>query len=446
MPRRSHLQSRGACPYPLVADGPRHTWLARCRVAAVLVFVFALIAAFLFALGSVVQQRAAAQAPPQDVMSVRLLWWLVRRKLWLVGVVTALIGNAFSATALGRGGVTIVEPLLATRLLFVLPMIAFWTRRRPARRDLAAAVVTTVGVAVFIAAGHPSSDTSSAGTSNLQWILGGGIVVALATLAAVAGRRLPALRRAPLLAGAAGLLFGLQATLTSDADRHISHPLHLLTTWVVYAVVVVAVLGTLFVQSAYEMAPLPASFPAQVTVEPITGVILGVTVLDGTIRLGPLPLVLEVLGLLLMVAGIFFLARSPLVVGELLRVRIRDDEGQAYQREHDLLRALHGLEATLDRMQASPHPHAPRRRDQRRLRRELEHADRELIRLAAVLGDLERLHARPPEPTGRDAPRPVEIDADTARFEHVLRSRAQELTGRTADLCTRAQALLTAAR
>ncbi|MGH3745007.1 MAG: DMT family transporter [Mycobacteriales bacterium] len=410
-----------------------------------LVFVFSIVAAFLFALGSVVQQRAAAQAPPQDVMSFRLLLWLVRRKLWLIGVVTALVGNGFSATALGHGGVAIVEPLLSTRLLFVLPMIAFYARRRPARRDLVAAAVTIGGLAVFIAAGRPSIDAGSASTTGPQWALAVGIVAGLAAVVAVGGRHLPAVQRAPLLAGASGLLFGLQAALTSDADRLVSHPLSLLSSWVPYAVLVVAVLGTLFLQSAYEMAPLPASFPAQVTVEPITGVVLGVTVLDGSIRLGPPALALAVLGLVAMLAGIFALARSPLVVGDLLRVRIRDDEGQAYQREHHLLRALRGLEVTLDRVQSSPHPQAPRRRDQRRLRGELEHVDRELTRLGSVLADLERLHARPSEPDGRGALDPVQVDADTARFEQMLRRRALELTDRTAHLCTRTQALLAAA-
>lgn len=407
-----------------------------------LVYVFALAAAFLFALGSVIQQHAAAEAPPQDVMSLRLLWWLVRRRLWLLGLATAAIGNGFSATALGRGGVTIVEPLLSTRLLFVLPMMGFWVRRGPARRDVVAAAVTAIGLSMFIVAGQPSVPKAGAADSDLHWAIGGGIVVGLAVLAAMGGRRLPALKRAPLLAGAAGLLFGLQATLTSDADRLIGHPVELLTGWLPYAVVVVAVLATLFLQSAYEMAPLPASFPAGATTEPITGVILGVTVLGGTISLGPAELALEVLGLLLMIAGIAVLARSPLVLGELVRVRIRDEEVQAYQRERDLLRSLEGLESTLDRIHASPEPAVASRHDQRRLHAELEHVDRELVRLAAILRDLERLHERPPVARPAASFGPLDIGTDAEELERLLRSRARELTARSVGLRMRARALL----
>lgn len=405
------------------------------------VYAFSLAAALLFAAGSVVQQRAAAQAPPQDVMSWRLLLWLVRRRLWLVGVVTALVGNVFSATALGRGGVAVVEPLLATRLLFVIPMVSVWARRRPARRDLVAAAVTAAGLAVFIVAGHPSSPTSTARTSGVTWAIGIGVAGGLALAAAVAGRRLPALRRAPLLAGGAGILFGLQATLTSDADRLIGRPLTLLTTWVPYAVIAVAVTGTLFVQSAYELAPLPVSFPAQVTAEPISGVILGVTVLDGTVRLTAGALALEVVGLLAMVVGMAALARSPVVTGQLTRLQVRDEEGQAYRRERELFRDLQALESRLDRIQANPRPETLQRRDQRRLQAEVAHIGAELAALAQVLADLERLHRLPTATTWAPGG-PVDDDIDSERFELALRGRARDLGARTGSLCARARSLL----
>lgn len=408
-----------------------------------LVYVFALAAAVLFAAGSVVQQRAAAQAPPQDVMSLRLLLWLVRRRLWLIGVVTALVGNAFSATALGRGGVAVVEPLLATRLLFVIPMVALWSRRLPARRDLLAAAVTAAGLAVFIVAGHPTSPESTAHTSGVTWAVGIGAAGGLAVAFAVAGRRLPALRRAPLLAGGAGILFGLQATLTSDADRLIGRPLTLLATWVPYAVIVVAITGTLFVQSAYELAPLPVSFPAQVTAEPITGVILGVTVLEGTVRLTAAALALEVVGLLAMVAGMAALARSPVVSGQLTRLQVRDEEGQAYRREQELFRDLRSLESRLDAIGADPRPGTLRPADQRRLHAEVERIGRELTALSEVLADLERLH-RLPMSTGLGLGGPVGADDDTERFELALRGRARELGERTGSLCARARSLLPA--
>ena len=119
----------------------------------------------------------------------------------------------------------------------------------------------------------------------------------------VAGRRRSAGPRC--WPAGAGLLFALQAALTSTAVHQLNHPAALLSSWYPYAVVAVALTATLFVQSAYELAPLPSSFPAQVTAEPLCGIALGVGVLAGTIRLGPLPLAGEVVGLLGMLGGCF---------------------------------------------------------------------------------------------------------------------------------------------
>ena len=93
------------------------------------VYVLSILAALCFGAGSVVQQRAASEAPPEDVLSWRLLLWLVHRPLWLAGVAFALVGNLFAANALGRGSIALVEPLFVVRLLFALPLAAAWMRR-----------------------------------------------------------------------------------------------------------------------------------------------------------------------------------------------------------------------------------------------------------------------------------------------------------------------------
>lgn len=279
-----------------------------------LVYVLALSAALLFGIGTVVQQHAAAEAPPQDVMSIKLLFWLVRRPVWLAGVVIAGAGNGFSAAALGMGGVALVEPLLAVRLLFALPLAAAWRRCRVPRRDWLMALALVVGLAIFIAAGAPSEGDASR-ASGQTWAVALAIVTVLSLASAVIGRGARAARRATLLAAGAGLLFATQDTLISTAVHGIGDPLELLQTFYPYVTVVAAVVATLFLQSAFELAPLPASFPAQVTAEPLCGIALGVLVLDGFIRLGPVFVVLEIVGLALMVGGIFGLARSPLVTG-----------------------------------------------------------------------------------------------------------------------------------
>lgn len=114
------------------------------------VYVLSILAALCFGVGSVVQQRAASEAPPQDVLSWRLLLWLAHRPLWLSGVAFALVGNLFAANALGRGSIALVEPLFVVRLLFALPLAAAWMRHSVPRRDWAGALATSLGLAMFV--------------------------------------------------------------------------------------------------------------------------------------------------------------------------------------------------------------------------------------------------------------------------------------------------------
>ena len=52
-----------------------------------MVIVIGLTSAFFFGLGLVTQQHVASAAPEEDRLSPRLLWGLVRRPLWLAGIV-----------------------------------------------------------------------------------------------------------------------------------------------------------------------------------------------------------------------------------------------------------------------------------------------------------------------------------------------------------------------
>src|SRR4051794_31347561 len=69
----------------------------RTTVRVVMVVVFSLGAACCYALASILQQSAAADVPAEHSMRLGLLTRLVRRPLWLVGVVTDFAGFGFEA-------------------------------------------------------------------------------------------------------------------------------------------------------------------------------------------------------------------------------------------------------------------------------------------------------------------------------------------------------------
>lgn len=130
-------------------------------------------------------------------------------------------------------------------------------------------------------------------------------------------RRLAGSPRALLLGAAAGICFGLQASLMQRSVRLLHHSgvEALLTTWSGYAVLAVAVLGMLLVQSAFNAAPLAASYPAVVSGQLLCSLAIGVWVLGAVVSTALWSLVAGAVALVAMLVGIWLLTRSHLVAG-----------------------------------------------------------------------------------------------------------------------------------
>jgi F0F1-type ATP synthase assembly protein I len=75
-------------------------------------------------------------------------------------------------------------------------------------------------------------------------------------------------------------------------------------------VLAAAVVGILLAQSAFKTARLDYSLPPIAGIEPVVGIVLGVTLLGDDISVTPLALALESLCLVAMIAGVALIARS----------------------------------------------------------------------------------------------------------------------------------------
>lgn len=122
---------------------------------SVLVLVLAVSAACCLGFGFVLQQNAAQRAPLGDFLSPRLLLDLVRVPRWLAGMGLMVAGMVLGAIALGGGELTLVEPLLATNLLFALALSRLQTRQPLGPQGWAGLALLAGGVTAFILAGEP---------------------------------------------------------------------------------------------------------------------------------------------------------------------------------------------------------------------------------------------------------------------------------------------------
>jgi drug/metabolite transporter (DMT)-like permease len=245
--------------------------------------VFALLAAMLFAAGSVLQQRAARSVPRAEARGLGLVGRLVRRPLWLVGTAADVLGFAAQAGALGFGSLLVVQPILATTLLFALPAAAAGSGRRLPLADWLWAILLTAGVAVFLQVGRPTEGADRAGLA--RWLLAGGVLLpivacCIAVAARAAGRRRPA-----ALGVVSGTLFGAMSALTKSTVSLLSTDVvTFLTAWEPYALLACAVGGLLAQQVAYQSGGIALSLPAIIVTEPVVASALGIGVLGESIR------------------------------------------------------------------------------------------------------------------------------------------------------------------
>ncbi|MER7726062.1 DMT family transporter [Streptomyces sp. NPDC096323] len=278
---------------------------------SVLVLVLAVSAACCLGFGFVLQQAAASHAPRSDYLSPRLLLDLMRVPTWLAGIGLMVCGMVLGAVALGKGEVSVVEPLLATNLLFAMALSRHRTGQRLGRQGWAGLWLLAGGVAAFLVAGEPKG--GQAVSSPLRHWLVIGVVVGLALLLTAFAKHARSGVSPALLAVAAGLLYGLQDALTRVSGQRLSDGgwAAFVTSWQPYAVLVLGVTGLILVQSAFETGPLRLSLPALTAAQPLAGIACGIGFLGDQVRTDTGALAWQAAGLAAIVAGIVLLGLHP---------------------------------------------------------------------------------------------------------------------------------------
>jgi drug/metabolite transporter (DMT)-like permease len=278
----------------------------------------ALGAAIAFSVSSVLQQRSARDAPENESLSWRLIADLLRRGPWLAGMGCVLIAYALQALALAFGPVALVEPLIATELLFAVPLASRLRHQRLGRREWFGAAAVSGGVAVFLVVSSPEGGNAEPALARWAVVALPALVAAAIAIAAARGPESP--RRAALLAAAAGLSFGLLALVTQSFVVLLARsPGTAFSSWQPYVLAVVGIVGFTVAQSAYQAAPLAVSLPIIDSVEPVTSVLFAALIFKQSLSISVGSLAGEVAGALLTIAGVVALARSPLILAVLAR-------------------------------------------------------------------------------------------------------------------------------
>jgi drug/metabolite transporter (DMT)-like permease len=271
--------------------------------------LFAVGAAICFACANVLQQRVAARLHTHAAFDSAVLLRLVRRPLWLAGLALILLSITLHATALGLGRLVIIEPVLASSLLFALALAAWADHRRMRPVEWLAALATFAGLVVFLSVAQPSGgqQTASFGRLGLAALAAGLIAVVSGAFAV----RMSPLRRALVLGVGGGIAAGATDAVTkSVAALAGTHRVGVFADPRLYLLAVIGLLTYTMQQNGYRAGGLAAFLPVFSVLDPAVGSLLGLLIYHEHLGGGPTRISLEVAAVLAACWGITRLAKS----------------------------------------------------------------------------------------------------------------------------------------
>jgi hypothetical protein len=267
-------------------------------------------AAAVFGAGSSLQHRAASGDSLANASVTGLVLRLLRHPSWLLGLL--LSGSAFvlHVAALRHGSLTLIQPVVVSNIVFAVFVRAALDRQLPPRKEIAWAVATWAGLALFVVmlGSHVPPRAVDHHVAGVDVLVG---VVLVALAVAFARRARAAALRGFLLASAAGCLYGLTAGLIKVVLIGAAFgPAAVLQRWPFWMMLVVGVTALLLSQRAYHAARLSITMPILNIADVLVAIAFGMTVFGERLFSTPGHALAELAGLLVVGVGVWQLARQ----------------------------------------------------------------------------------------------------------------------------------------
>ncbi len=207
------------------------------------------------------------------------------------------------------GRLAVVQPLLATSMVFALPLGKRFTNQRIKRSDIGAAILVTASLIAFLTIANPSGGRDDAPLG--EWLVLGAITVGICIpLMLLSLRARPAIK-ATLLGVVTGILFGVSAALTKAVGDEITEGFFgIFTDWHLYALLVVGYVSMTFNQMALTAGVLAPALAAMMALDPITSVVIATTLLEESLHETPAGIVATLSALGATLIGMAILART----------------------------------------------------------------------------------------------------------------------------------------
>jgi drug/metabolite transporter (DMT)-like permease len=270
--------------------------------------VFALLTALANGTASVLQRVAARDAPPSKALHLSLFGYLIRRKVWLVGISLIIVAAVCQAVALANGPVALVQPIFIIELPFTLLLSSWLSRRRLPRLTWGAVALVTASLGAGLAAAAPSGGVDRAPFH--VWLATLIVTGCFETVVIAVGIRLQGNARAAALALAAACGYALTAALIKGAVAALRQgPVPFFTSWELYGGALAGVGALFLLQNALQAGSLVAAQPPLTLGDALISVAYGVSVFGEELRTG-IWLGVQIVCVMLIAVGCVELSRS----------------------------------------------------------------------------------------------------------------------------------------
>jgi hypothetical protein len=205
--------------------------------------------------------------------------------------------------------------------VFVVVLLRVWFRRTLGVREVVGTSLTVLGLAAFLAVSDQSlgAQIPSVDEWRVSIALCAGAVLAACLLA----RRGSRPWRSAAYGFGAAVAFALCAAFTKTATILYSGGFFsLFGHFETYGIAVSGLIGMFLAQNAFYSGPISASQASLTIVDPMVSIALGIGMFGDRLRDAPGDVALETVALLGMVAGLFVLCNSPLIIGATTHERL----------------------------------------------------------------------------------------------------------------------------
>jgi drug/metabolite transporter (DMT)-like permease len=250
----------------------------------------ALFGAILISIGTQLQHtgvaRVGSDADTKAGLSIRQILALAAQPLWVFGTLMMGLAILFQLTSLAFAPLIVVQPLGAIALVVTAIVNSRQSGVKLDRMSIRAIAFCVGGVGLFVTIAALTAKSSPITELQLRIVL-----IILAAVLVVFGAVFALLRKhfTPLFyVVGAGVLFGFVATLAKvviDRVKTLSFagfqlaPEDVLTVLCIVGLIIAALLGSYFVQSAYSNGPPDLVVAGLTVIDPLVAIAIGIIVL-----------------------------------------------------------------------------------------------------------------------------------------------------------------------